>query len=181
MQTATINQRERDYEGYQAFEYERRRVDEITNATERIAVPMRNTFEYIYDEGDLWFQGQNIRTILETTIQINERVVETKPQFITELIRNHIELETRLIDDLLDATSISRGKLQMELVVTDVHALLAQTRELMGGEAALARHVAEGHLFRRAGAGQAGGAEHRQEPGGDEQIVEAAAGDVHVV
>jgi hypothetical protein len=94
MQTATINQhRERDYEDYRAFEYERRRIDEITNATERIAVPMRNTFEYTYEQGDLWFQGQNIRTILETTIRINEKVVETKPQFITELIRNHIELD----------------------------------------------------------------------------------------
>jgi hypothetical protein len=106
MQTATIEQRQmREKEAYDAFVFERRVTDEITDATERIAVPMRNTFDYIYENGDLWFQGQNIREILERTIKINEKVVETRPQFITELIRNHIELDEYVAELQLAAGS----------------------------------------------------------------------------
>jgi hypothetical protein len=83
----------RDKESYDAFVFERRLTDEITGATERIAAPMRNTFEYTYENGDLWFQGQNISDILTTTIEINERVVLRNPNFITELERNYIEYD----------------------------------------------------------------------------------------
>jgi len=38
-----------------------------------------------------------------------------------EMIRRNIELETRLIDDLLDITRISNGKLELTLEVTDAH------------------------------------------------------------
>lgn len=40
------------------------------------------------------------------------------------MIRRNIELEARLIDDLLDLTSISRGKFTLRLQECDVHALL---------------------------------------------------------
>jgi hypothetical protein len=93
MQAVIEQRRMRDKEAYDAFEFERRKTDEITDATERIAAPMRNTFEYAYNDGDLWFQGQNIRDILTTTIKLNEAVVDRQPQFLTELIRNHIELD----------------------------------------------------------------------------------------
>ena len=38
-----------------------------------------------------------------------------------EMIRRNIELETRLIDDLLDITRISNGKLELALEATDAH------------------------------------------------------------
>ena len=38
-----------------------------------------------------------------------------------EMIRRNIELEARLIDDLLDITRISNGKLELALEVTDAH------------------------------------------------------------
>lgn len=41
-----------------------------------------------------------------------------------ETIRKHVELEARLIDDLLDLTRITRGKLSLERKVIDVHAVL---------------------------------------------------------
>ena len=41
-----------------------------------------------------------------------------------EMTRRNIELEARLIDDLLDLTRIRRGKLQLHRAPTDVHALL---------------------------------------------------------
>lgn len=41
-----------------------------------------------------------------------------------ETIRKNVELEARLIDDLLDLTSITRGKLVIELRPVDVHVVL---------------------------------------------------------
>jgi PAS domain S-box-containing protein len=41
-----------------------------------------------------------------------------------EMIRRNVELEARLIDDLLDLTKIARGKLQLDLEVTDVHQIV---------------------------------------------------------
>lgn len=43
-----------------------------------------------------------------------------------EMIAKNVELEARLIDDLLDLTRITRGKLAVELRPVDVHALLKE-------------------------------------------------------
>ena len=45
-----------------------------------------------------------------------------RAQFAT--IRDNVELEARLIDDLLDLTRITRGKLALEMGVVDVHVIL---------------------------------------------------------
>jgi len=54
---------------------------------------------------------------------------ETPPEIrpTLELIRRSIELEARLIDDLLDVTRIVRGQLRMDRVAVDVHGLIHQT------------------------------------------------------
>jgi signal transduction histidine kinase/CheY-like chemotaxis protein len=49
-----------------------------------------------------------------------------------ELIRRNIELEATLIEDLLDLTRVTRGKLQLNLVPTDVHAILHRAVEVCG-------------------------------------------------
>lgn len=41
-----------------------------------------------------------------------------------ETIRRHVELEARLIDDLLDLTAITRGKLSLDRRILDLHAVL---------------------------------------------------------
>ena len=49
---------------------------------------------------------------------------------IMRMIRRNVELETRLIDDLLDVTRISKGKLVMTPAVVDVHTLVEHTIEV---------------------------------------------------
>lgn len=52
------------------------------------------------------------------------------------MMRDNIELETRLIDDLLDLTHIARGSLLIHPVVTNVHTLLAHTQRILAHEIA---------------------------------------------
>src|SRR5437868_8425361 len=47
------------------------------------------------------------------------------------MMRHNIELEARLIDDLLDLTRVSNGKLQIQPVRADIHKLLEQTTEIV--------------------------------------------------
>lgn len=46
------------------------------------------------------------------------------------MIRRNIELETRLIDDLLDLTRIANGKLELHLTAIDLHVVLARAVEI---------------------------------------------------
>lgn len=47
------------------------------------------------------------------------------------MIRRNVELEARLIDDLLDLTRISRGKLELERGAANIHSLLTHTEEII--------------------------------------------------
>ena len=51
-----------------------------------------------------------------------------------QLIRRNVELEARLIDDLLDLTRISRGKVQLSVEVVDAHVLLRNALEICQSE-----------------------------------------------
>jgi signal transduction histidine kinase len=57
-------------------------------------------------------------------------------RYAFSLIRQDIDLEARLIDDLLDLTRIARGKIRLLPEPTDVHKLLRATWDLLQGEAA---------------------------------------------
>ena len=47
-----------------------------------------------------------------------------------EMIRRNVELEARLIDDLLDLTRVSKGKVQLNLEIVDAHSLLRSALEI---------------------------------------------------
>jgi signal transduction histidine kinase/HAMP domain-containing protein len=47
-----------------------------------------------------------------------------------QIIRRNVELEARLIDDLLDLTRISKGKVQLNFEVVDAHTLLRNAVEI---------------------------------------------------
>jgi PAS domain S-box-containing protein len=50
------------------------------------------------------------------------------------MIRRNVELEARLIDDLLDLTRIAKGKLQLHLEMIDAHDLLTSALEICRSE-----------------------------------------------
>jgi signal transduction histidine kinase/CheY-like chemotaxis protein len=53
-----------------------------------------------------------------------------------EVIRRNVELEARLIDDLLDVTRISKGKMQLTFEVVSVHEILQRACEICRDEIA---------------------------------------------
>src|SRR5437870_6688015 len=57
---------------------------------------------------------------------------DLSPQLREEVtaIRTSVQLEARLIDDLLDLTRITRGKIELHLKVVDVHGLLRNSLEI---------------------------------------------------
>jgi PAS domain S-box-containing protein len=67
-----------------------------------------------------------------------ELSVEVRSKF--SAIRENVELEARLIDDLLDITRISHGKLSLNLEVVDINNVLKAVIEIVQAEAAQ-KHV----------------------------------------
>ncbi|MFL6567615.1 MAG: ATP-binding protein [Chthoniobacterales bacterium] len=51
-----------------------------------------------------------------------------------EVIRRNVELEARLIDDLLDVTRIAKGKLQLSFEAVSVHEILQRAFEICRGD-----------------------------------------------
>src|SRR5947208_1543582 len=66
------------------------------------------------------------------------------------MIRRNVELESQLIDDLLDLTRIAKDKLQLRFVAMDVHEAITNVTEICKTEAR-ARNI-QVHLSLRAGA-----------------------------
>jgi PAS domain S-box-containing protein len=66
-----------------------------------------------------------------------EREMELQPQYREQLgmMRRNVELEARLIDDLLDLTRISRGTLRLQLEPTNVHSLLVHAEQIVRNDA----------------------------------------------
>jgi signal transduction histidine kinase len=68
---------------------------------------------------------------LETAPEINADELRES----LALIRRNIELEARLVDDLLDLTRISKGKLQVHLSTVDLHQTIRHAAEMCRSEA----------------------------------------------
>jgi signal transduction histidine kinase len=63
-----------------------------------------------------------------------------------EVVRRNVELEARLIDDLLDVTRISKGKLQLSFETISVHQTLQRAYEICREEIAAKNLEIEFHL-----------------------------------
>ena len=51
-----------------------------------------------------------------------------------EMIQRNVELEARLIDDLLDVTRIAKGKLQIDHGIVDVNSVLRDAIDVCKSE-----------------------------------------------
>ncbi len=51
-----------------------------------------------------------------------------------DMIRRNVELEARLIDDLLDLTKIARGKLQLDMEIVDLHQIVNSVVEMCAAD-----------------------------------------------
>ena len=60
----------------------------------------------------------------------HEKTSPDQMQESLQIIRRNVELEARLIDDLLDLTRISKGKVQLNLEIVDAHTLLRNALEI---------------------------------------------------
>jgi HAMP domain-containing protein/signal transduction histidine kinase len=69
--------------------------------------------------------------VLASALELeNEPDVRQDVRESLQMIRRNVELEARLIDDLLDLTRISRGKVQLNFEVVDAHTLLENALEI---------------------------------------------------
>ncbi len=68
--------------------------------------------------------------ILIAVSSIDESQLNEEVRDLFDTIRRNLGLEARLIDDLLDLTRVSKGKLQLDVQPTDVHAMLQSVVEV---------------------------------------------------
>ena len=63
--------------------------------------------------------------------ELEAEVPDSKPvKEALEVVRRNVELEARLIDDLLDVTRISKGKLQLSFETISIHQILQRAYEI---------------------------------------------------
>ena len=69
--------------------------------------------------------------VLASALELeNEPDVREDVRESLQMIRRNVELEARLIDDLLDLTRIDRGKVQLNFEIVDAHTLLQNALEI---------------------------------------------------
>ncbi len=85
--------------------------------------------------------SHELRTPL-TPVLVTVQLLEGDPTITPEArealatVRRNVELEARLIDDLLDLTRVARGKLQLNLQEVDLNLVVRQAMEICSPEAA---------------------------------------------
>ena len=115
---------------------ERKRVEEELRAAKEAADAASRAKDQL-----LRMVSHELRTpltpVLLTITALLDRPAATGPEVRStlEMIRDNVELETRLIDDLLSFSSIARGKLRLDLVCTDVHEVIRRAKETCRAEA----------------------------------------------
>src|SRR5213596_889737 len=79
--------------------------------------------------------------------ELEAELPDSKPvKEALEVVRRNVELEARLIDDLLDVTRISKGKLQLSFETICVHQILQRAYEICREEITAKNLEAEFHL-----------------------------------
>lgn len=82
--------------------------------------------------------------LLERETGLSERGKE-----LVTMIRRNVEMEIRLIDDLLDITRITQGKIQLEIKPVDLHSLLRESVGICDQDIQERGHSVDFHLDAR--------------------------------
>ena len=114
---------------------ERRRAEEALQQQKAIVEAANRTKDHF-----LAMLSHELRTPLTPVISALE-TLETEPAQTEEvksalaMIRRNVELETQLIDDLLDFTRIAKDKLQLRFAPVDAHVAISNVVEICRAEA----------------------------------------------
>jgi HAMP domain-containing protein/signal transduction histidine kinase len=112
------------------------RQEELQNTNLELAEKARSN---LAKDQFLAMLSHELRTPL-TPVLASALALESEPALPQEvqeslhMIRRNVELEARLIDDLLDLTRIDRGKVQLNFEVVDAHTLLQNALEICQAE-----------------------------------------------
>ncbi|MEY2527528.1 MAG: hypothetical protein QOE73_2299 [Verrucomicrobiota bacterium] len=68
--------------------------------------------------------------VLTSVLALENEILPEDIRESLQMIRRNVELEARLIDDLLDLTRISKGKVQLSIELVDAHKLLRNALEI---------------------------------------------------
>jgi PAS domain S-box-containing protein len=113
---------------------ERKRTEQELKKAKEAAEAANNAKDHF-----LAVLSHELRTPL-TPVLTTVQVLEEEPslpedlRLWIEIIRSNVELEARLIDDLLDLTRITQGKLRLNLDTVEVHGLLDSVIEICRGD-----------------------------------------------
>ena len=87
--------------------------------------------------------SHELRTPMTPVLIAVSSMLESNPDQalvpVLEMIRRNIELESRLIDDLLDVSRIVRGRLRLDLEIVDIHQVIGRAVEICREETQIAR------------------------------------------
>jgi signal transduction histidine kinase len=114
---------------------ERRRIEEELQQQKAVVEAANRTKDHF-----LAMLSHELRTPLTPVISSLESL-EAEPAQTEDikaalaLIRRNVELETQLIDDLLDFTRIARNKMQLRFAPLDAHLALSNVAEICRAEA----------------------------------------------
>jgi PAS domain S-box-containing protein len=133
-QTAIAMDNARLFSATQQEIAERRRTEEELQRTKETAVAANNAKSQF-----LAVLSHELRTPLNpilTAVQAIEEAQDLPKDFrlFVDVIHRNIELEARLIDDLLDVTRIDREKLDLNIETVDAHALIRHVVEMCEAE-----------------------------------------------
>ncbi|HET7630564.1 MAG TPA: hypothetical protein VFK03_04285 [Candidatus Saccharimonadales bacterium] len=83
-------QRRADFEAY-------RRVNELTKASEKLPLAMRNSFDYeLGADGELYFGDECLEAIFRRGYEVADQLAAEQPDFVVEQIRRHLEYDEYL-------------------------------------------------------------------------------------
>jgi PAS domain S-box-containing protein len=112
---------------------DRRRTEEALRVTKEAAEKANQSKDRF-----LAVLSHELRTPLTPVLFSVSSLLESDPapslRPILEMIRRNIELEARLIDDLLDLSRIARGRLRLDMEVLDMHQAIQSAVEICRDE-----------------------------------------------